>query len=839
MMPPVGPTKDCGDLAGRSAVDTQTQVDDNDDETPFDVRASSKTVRATNLSPRRSPVGQQNGHASLNDIFDGQGDPQPDFGRILPPRPTSTQHERQVSWDQQLVVEHAIPSSPSAIKSIYQPNLYDSDPSPLAMEDISEGGTQVADDATTVRPVKDCEPNMTFKFALEDIVQQTPYEAEAETYILKALEQRDPTAPQTRPRSDTNTSTIMSNVPDDYSQSLTNSHEEVDRHGERSLQASDTYAASDANSDLTSTHLNSSARDKQAEKALRERKHRRDRTMEETLFGLTSALDAMQSLESTPMAAVAWTVPEIDRGGLAGSSADQLAVNASLLFQRKKNDAVTPDDNASVGGSSVESGRSGKSRWDLLRANVDSILKHSERGSVDEIPVVLEVSEEEDADGSASDVESPAVDDPQEKTTKKSRFPFADKIKEEWEFASKFHYYFGTPLSRSIYWYCKVALLYLILPSTGIAAILYYLAENPATDRDSVMASVSWWFLFIGVRQVVTFSLALGTQLILIDFLSIRVGGTLRVLGPWGSLGLVQAKGWPFILFAWGLFDFAILYGDGPFYNHWLFWQGTIDMCTSKNPAGQVVNSDAYRRILSVAVSLGAVAAVKRFWLALFLGRQTFSQHADNLAAVMKRVLLVTQVAALAREFERHSKTRLSSGAVRSSMVAPAVLESFVHNMEEIDDVSDNPSLQFTQPSAAGYSADRDEYLIDPDARDPLTGGLTTTQRMKIAQALGRWEEPLIADAYQHRISVGALLQFRRAMKSMNTPFPFSGAFGWADTRENTIESSQEVYERLQLRTPDDDVLTFETIAMVAVRRDGTLDESKLKELVRLFRPNR
>jgi hypothetical protein len=63
--------------------------------------------------------------------------------------------------------------------------------------------------------------------------------------------------------------------------------------------------------------------------------------------------------------------------------------------------------------------------------------------------------------------------------------------------------------------------------------------------------------------------------------------------------------------------------------------------------------------------------------------------------------------------------------------------------------------------------------------------------------------------------------------------------FMLADTRENTIQSSQEVYRRLQLRSPDEEKLKFETIALIAVRRDGTLDETKLKDLVRLFRPDR
>jgi hypothetical protein len=60
-----------------------------------------------------------------------------------------------------------------------------------------------------------------------------------------------------------------------------------------------------------------------------------------------------------------------------------------------------------------------------------------------------------------------------------------------------------------------------------------------------------------------------------------------------------------------------------------------------------------------------------------------------------------------------------------------------------------------------------------------------------------------------------------------------------ADTRENAIQSSQEVYRRLKLRSPDEELLKFEAIAIISVQRDGTLDETKLKDLVRIFRPNR
>lgn len=69
--------------------------------------------------------------------------------------------------------------------------------------------------------------------------------------------------------------------------------------------------------------------------------------------------------------------------------------------------------------------------------------------------------------------------------------------------------------------------------------------------------------------------------------------------------------------------------------------------------------------------------------------------------------------------------------------------------------------------------------------------------------------------------------------------FPFSLAFGLADTREHCIESSQKVYKRLLLRQPEEGVLDFDTIALLATTDDGNIDREKMKELIRLFRPER
>ena len=147
---------------------------------------------------------------------------------------------------------------------------------------------------------------------------------------------------------------------------------------------------------------------------------------------------------------------------------------------------------------------------------------------------------------------------------------------------------------------------------------------------DPKSASASWWLLFIGVRQVIIILLAKAVELIFIDFLSVRSKFSVKVLGSWGTLLVMQSKGWPCLFFAWGTLNFALLSGARPFFNHWGYWQHYIDLFNEKNPSGDVVNSIFYHRICAVAVSLGCIATLKRFWLGLLLGRQTFGESNSN-----------------------------------------------------------------------------------------------------------------------------------------------------------------------------------------------------------------
>jgi hypothetical protein len=97
----------------------------------------------------------------------------------------------------------------------------------------------------------------------------------------------------------------------------------------------------------------------------------------------------------------------------------------------------------------------------------------------------------------------------------------------------------------------------------------------------------------------------------------------------------------------------CFLYGKSSFARHWLFFQDYVDMVSrfhndfvkvlcfllhspfldyplqfnATNPAGNVVESERYLNFLAIGVGVGFVVATKRFWVGLFLGRQTFCKY--------------------------------------------------------------------------------------------------------------------------------------------------------------------------------------------------------------------
>ena len=328
--------------------------------------------------------------------------------------------------------------------------------------------------------------------------------------------------------------------------------------------------------------------------------HRHTQSVEQRLFGLTTALTELdkKSIKRVRTDSVAPDSPgSIVDQQLAGeerssmqkshrrfvSSADRLAERAQILVSRamggKGKNAlpvvVAPMASGNGGGDDIEAPPGDK----------NDAVNHSRAYSGDSAP-----QQTAGSDISGSDPPTPVStrgrhpstiqeDDEEDKNhsgnggedsgifQKKSGMGILgtlnpsdflnEAIREDWETFTEFL----NPRRKSAWVYCKNILLFLILPSTAIATLFFYFIEDNVTSESASItenttttvvdpefefagASVSWWILFIGVRQVLTLSLAFATQSFVIDFLVLGSRFSLRCLGPVVTLLLVQSKGW-------------------------------------------------------------------------------------------------------------------------------------------------------------------------------------------------------------------------------------------------------------------------------------------------------
>ena len=114
------------------------------------------------------------------------------------------------------------------------------------------------------------------------------------------------------------------------------------------------------------------------------------------------------------------------------------------------------------------------------------------------------------------------------------------------------------------------------------------------------------------------------TEFVLVELMALKTGLMIRVLGPLITLVVVQSKGWPFTLTWWGFYDLCMLSGDGPFANHWMFYQNFIALFSEQNPSGNITDNEWNFRIIIVAVVIGIVVTLKRFAVGLYLGGRQY-----------------------------------------------------------------------------------------------------------------------------------------------------------------------------------------------------------------------
>ena len=74
----------------------------------------------------------------------------------------------------------------------------------------------------------------------------------------------------------------------------------------------------------------------------------------------------------------------------------------------------------------------------------------------------------------------------------------------------------------------------------------------------------------------------------------------------------------------WGLYALMLLYGDGKFTKHWLFYQNSAGIFNAQNTAGDVTARAAYLRFIVVAIVVGFLVGLKRVWMGYHLGGRMY-----------------------------------------------------------------------------------------------------------------------------------------------------------------------------------------------------------------------
>ena len=110
----------------------------------------------------------------------------------------------------------------------------------------------------------------------------------------------------------------------------------------------------------------------------------------------------------------------------------------------------------------------------------------------------------------------------------------------------------------------------------------------------------------------------------------------------------------------------------------------------------------------------------------------------------MKKILLLSQVAALAREIERQQILYGEDADLLQSRAVVGLngpkLEGIVRYADDEEDEStisakDSTSTRLNLPSVPAHTG----LIIDPGERDPITGGISQSQRSKIVELFGNW----------------------------------------------------------------------------------------------------
>jgi len=140
-----------------------------------------------------------------------------------------------------------------------------------------------------------------------------------------------------------------------------------------------------------------------------------------------------------------------------------------------------------------------------------------------------------------------------------------------------------------------------------------------------------------------------------------------------------------------------------------------------QNPAGTITTSAEYKAALALLIAVGCITALKRCWIGLILGKQTYLRYSADLARIMRKAVLIGKVASLGRDIETSGVNLVEFGFS-------------VDQYEDDDEVGSKDQTSCGEESNENGTTKGGTFSL---------GGLDLSARkVKISELLGEWEEP-------------------------------------------------------------------------------------------------
>mmetsp|Transcript_28328 Transcript_28328/g.32458 ORF Transcript_28328/g.32458 Transcript_28328/m.32458 type:complete len:688 (-) Transcript_28328:1311-3374(-) len=301
-----------------------------------------------------------------------------------------------------------------------------------------------------------------------------------------------------------------------------------------------------------------------------------------------------------------------------------------------------------------------------------------------------------------------------------------------------------------------------------VLAFLIYVVGNP-TEPNSGTSYV--WYFMLSMRFLVTLALALITQVVLIDFLFLETKIAIRTLGRFVTLMAAQAKGWPLWLFLFGVWNFILLYGTSDFVESWIFFLD-FHFLSVIIPDQNLLSSQGYRNFLFALITVGLATMVKRAIIVAFVGKRKFKMYGSQMDQVMRKILMITEVAVLAEEIELSAdvyKTKNDGKYSKKKNNRPSHQKGWLFNnieaqfSEESVDFEDEEDV-YTMKEEIAFSGDEEDEQNSSERAENNDGyfnrwnkfmnlaklkkeeimltEMTQSNSGQVKSLLGEWEEP-------------------------------------------------------------------------------------------------